>query len=564
MLTWKAVSLGPDLAGNHPSRLPPSPTSSWVLRVTCPLRTNPISEPDSRGPALGRRHGLPEQPILGTGPGQQLCCWGRVGRSGRRPAGLRGGGGRAVGRCPREGPRRVEAAGSGGRGRQPAPEPALTGWEPSLLLSRDRVLASRFFFLCNGLDSRIISSSSKVGSQCRRPFWGAGRGGLTCGPAPGLALPPWPRRPAVPQAYVGHKTRLHLLLEQVVPQHVGQRGRGLHVLEAGDAVLGVHSEELEGVHVRRGCPGALRDAAQRPPREEPPRPKARGRDVQGLRGQAANPDSAGAPPGEGLGCVRGPAEPGARGGRGRSAETRQQVAPSAWPTAGWPPDRSYGPPSPRRPWACTCVGQGFPRCGAPSALPTRASESRGPTWEPPGQVRAAPLRAKARVRGPIRHGRGSGCLATTPGPEVSRQGQACPGGPGGPGLRTGSRGAPPVQRPPTPGPEGPLSISEALRVGSCGVRGAQGPQPRPARGQQAGVALWPIPDGSGPWGPQGVSGFFRFPRGWLPTCWRGAGAEGLEPSVAAPHDRPPAPGTGEPHSANSSAPGLGVRPGARG
>jgi hypothetical protein len=46
----------------------------------------------------------------------------------------------------------------------------LTDWELSLLLSRDLFLASRFFFLCKGLDSRIISSSSKVGSQCRRPF----------------------------------------------------------------------------------------------------------------------------------------------------------------------------------------------------------------------------------------------------------------------------------------------------------------------------------------------------------------------------------------------------------
>lgn len=56
--------------------------------------------------------------------------------------------------------------------RVPGPWPALTDWELSLLLSRDRFLARRFFFLCSGRDSRIISSSSKVGSQCRRPFWG--------------------------------------------------------------------------------------------------------------------------------------------------------------------------------------------------------------------------------------------------------------------------------------------------------------------------------------------------------------------------------------------------------
>lgn len=42
---------------------------------------------------------------------------------------------------------------------------SLTDCELSRLLSRDRFLASRFFFLCRGLDSRIISSSSKVGSQ---------------------------------------------------------------------------------------------------------------------------------------------------------------------------------------------------------------------------------------------------------------------------------------------------------------------------------------------------------------------------------------------------------------
>lgn len=46
---------------------------------------------------------------------------------------------------------------------------SLTDCE-SLLLSRDRFLASLFFFLWRGRDSRIISSSSKVGSQWRRPF----------------------------------------------------------------------------------------------------------------------------------------------------------------------------------------------------------------------------------------------------------------------------------------------------------------------------------------------------------------------------------------------------------
>lgn len=63
----------------------------------------------------------------------------------------------------------VPCTGSGG---DPEASPPLTDWELSLLPSRDLFLASRFFFLCRGRDSRIISSSSKVGSQCRRPFCG--------------------------------------------------------------------------------------------------------------------------------------------------------------------------------------------------------------------------------------------------------------------------------------------------------------------------------------------------------------------------------------------------------
>lgn len=57
-----------------------------------------------------------------------------------------------------------------GVGKTHSLSPALTDCELSLLLSRDLFLANRFFFLCRGLDSRIISSNSKVGSQCRRPF----------------------------------------------------------------------------------------------------------------------------------------------------------------------------------------------------------------------------------------------------------------------------------------------------------------------------------------------------------------------------------------------------------
>lgn len=71
----------------------------------------------------------------------------------------------------------------------PHPGPTLTDWGLSLLLSRDLFLASRFFFLCRGLDSRIISSSSKVGSQCRRPFCG-GKGRRAHPRVPPAALEP--------------------------------------------------------------------------------------------------------------------------------------------------------------------------------------------------------------------------------------------------------------------------------------------------------------------------------------------------------------------------------------
>lgn len=47
---------------------------------------------------------------------------------------------------------------------------ALT-WDELLLLVSFSFLAKRFFFLWRGLDSRIISSSSKVGSQFSLPFW---------------------------------------------------------------------------------------------------------------------------------------------------------------------------------------------------------------------------------------------------------------------------------------------------------------------------------------------------------------------------------------------------------
>lgn len=200
MLTWKAVSLGPDLAGNHPSRLPPSPTSSWVLRVTCPLRTNPISEPDSRGPALGRRHGLPEQPILGTGPGQQLCCWGRVGRSGRRPAGLRGGGGGQWG-------------GARGRGHGGWKQPAAGGGAGSPPQSPHSRAGSRPC-CCPGTGSWPAASSSCAtawtpGSSPPARRWGRSAGGLSGGRA-GAGSPAVP--PLVSPCPPGPAARLSLRL----------------------------------------------------------------------------------------------------------------------------------------------------------------------------------------------------------------------------------------------------------------------------------------------------------------------------------------------------------------
>lgn len=47
----------------------------------------------------------------------------------------------------------------------------LTRGQLSFVLSLDLCLANLFFFLWSGLDSRIISSSSNVGSQFSLPFW---------------------------------------------------------------------------------------------------------------------------------------------------------------------------------------------------------------------------------------------------------------------------------------------------------------------------------------------------------------------------------------------------------
>lgn len=50
--------------------------------------------------------------------------------------------------------------------------------EELLLVVSFSFLAKRFFFLWRGLDSRIISSSSKVGSQFSLPFWRGEKGCL--------------------------------------------------------------------------------------------------------------------------------------------------------------------------------------------------------------------------------------------------------------------------------------------------------------------------------------------------------------------------------------------------
>ena len=65
------------------------------------------------------------------------------------------------------------------------------------------------------------------------------------GTEPGTRTPsPAPSTPGL-QAYVGHEAGLHLLLTQLSPQHVGQRGGRLHVPQAGHAVPGAHGEQLE-------------------------------------------------------------------------------------------------------------------------------------------------------------------------------------------------------------------------------------------------------------------------------------------------------------------------------
>lgn len=50
------------------------------------------------------------------------------------------------------------------------PQTALTRGQLSFAPSLDRFFANLFFFLWSGLDSRIISSSSNVGSQFNLPF----------------------------------------------------------------------------------------------------------------------------------------------------------------------------------------------------------------------------------------------------------------------------------------------------------------------------------------------------------------------------------------------------------
>ena len=190
------------------------------------------------------------------------------------------------------GPVPASQAPTHGLGAVPAAVPGPGLGQPFLLLVQGPGLQDHLLQLEGGV---AVQAAFLLGGRAQVQ-------GSPAVPPHGPAPPLWPLRPASLQAYIGHKTRLHILLDEVLPQHMGQGGGRLHVLEAGDAVLGVHSEELEGVHVRLGRPDAPQDPAQHPPREELSRPEARGWDVQGFRGQAGNPVSTGVQPGKGLGC----------------------------------------------------------------------------------------------------------------------------------------------------------------------------------------------------------------------------------------------------------------------
>lgn len=142
------------------------------------------------------------------------------------------------------------------------PQGAHTDWELSLLLSLDLFFASLFFFLCRGLDSRIISSSSKVGSQCRRPFCQdtqhnshqAQQRLRNHFPLRKPLLSQWFLQPEeqpllgigtqITPTHVGDEARLHALLAHVAPDHARQVRRGLDVRQAGEAMLGIHCQQL--------------------------------------------------------------------------------------------------------------------------------------------------------------------------------------------------------------------------------------------------------------------------------------------------------------------------------
>lgn len=113
--------------------------------------------------------------------------------------------------------------------RRPGAGAALTDGQLSLLLSRDLLLARRFF-LCSGRDSRIISSSQGGVAVQAAFLWKMALSWCPAAPRPPLATPR-------PTGLRQHKARLHLLA-QLSPQHASQsRGRP-HVLQAGHWCLG--------------------------------------------------------------------------------------------------------------------------------------------------------------------------------------------------------------------------------------------------------------------------------------------------------------------------------------
>lgn len=126
----------------------------------------------------------------------------------------------------------------------------------SLLLSLDLFFASLFFFLWRGRDSRIISSSSNVGSQCRRPFCRRERTNRIREELHCCHKRPWQPCEAVLllPTDIRNKSSFHLLLVDAVPVDFSEVGRSLHVRQAGEAMFWVHCQKLEGRNTHTHTP----------------------------------------------------------------------------------------------------------------------------------------------------------------------------------------------------------------------------------------------------------------------------------------------------------------------